>query len=307
MRIYIPHRNQCFLRKSVILDELQDEAHSVNFTDNEHNQVQIPTLPPFFEGADDVYEDNWSKNGVEQVFKDKYIPGVEGDHDEYNKVDEERERNQSRRMSNKRARSKCPHARSQGSAVQRPHTRSQQPITVLLAHKLNHSKSDKIEFVDINDSGNAITIKALLRDDWPLGEKAIRNEFDQLKAQGTWEHIDGSLVHKHPLGTKLVLKRKRDARTNEIEKYKARLTKTTSPVIVYATFLFLIAHATRHGRKLKTMEFAGAFLFPFLQEEIYMKLPQFYDAEPGTLLKLRKSLWDSSKRHVNGIWHSRKH
>ena len=101
----------------------------------------------------------------------------------------------------------------------------------------------------------------------PLGEKAIRKEFDQLKARGTWEHIDGSLVHKHPLGTKLVLKRKRDARTNEIEKYKARLTKTTSPVIVYATFLFLIAHATRHGRKLKTMDFAGAFLFPFLQEE----------------------------------------
>ena len=342
MRIYIPHRNQIFLRKSVILDEtlshtearwqrLQDGAHYVNFTENEHNQVQIPTLPPFFEGADDVYEDNWSKNGAERVFKDKSTQGVDEDHDEYNEVDEERERNRSRRSSKKR--SMRPHTRSQGSAVQRPHTRSQGHITVLLAHKLNHSKGDKIEFVDISDSGNVMTVnvdymwvakatqhedfeisqkmfdnptvaEALLRDDWPLWKKAIRKEFDQLKARGTWEHIDGSLVHKRPLGTKLVLKIKRDARTNEIEKYKARLTvqgfrqikgydytKTTSPVTVYATFLFLIAHATQHGRKLKTMDFAGAFLFPFLQEEIYMKLPQFYDAEPGTLLKLRKSLY----------------
>jgi hypothetical protein len=322
MRIYIPHRNQIFLRKSVILDEtlshsearwqrLQDGAHYINFVENKTNQVQIPTLPPFFEGADGVYEDNWSKNGTERVFKDKSTPEKEVDHDNYNEINEEREANR----------------------FQRPHTRSQGPVTVLSAHKLNHSKRDKLEYVDTSDSGNAITVnvdymwvskatqhqdfkvtmkmfdnptvaEAQLRDDWPLWEKAIQKEFDQLKARGTWEHVDGSLVHKRPLGTKLVLKIKRDARTNEIEKYKARLTvqgfrqiqgydytKTTSPVTVYATFLFTIAHATRHGRKLKTMDFAGAFLFPYLQEEIYMKLPQFYEAESGTLLKLRKSLY----------------
>ncbi len=84
-----------------------------------------------------------------------------------------------------------------------------------MAHKLNHSKGDKIEFVDISDSGNVMTVnvdymwaakatqhedfeisqkmfdnptvaEALLRDDWPLWKKAIRKEFDQLKARGTW-------------------------------------------------------------------------------------------------------------------------
>ena len=70
-------------------------------------------------------------------------------------------------------------------------------------------------------------------------------------------------------------------------------SKTTSPVMVYATFLFMMAHALKHGRKLKTMDFAGAFLFPYLKEEIYMKIPQFYEADKkfdnNVMLLLKKS------------------
>eukprot|EP00944_MAST-04C_sp_MAST-4C-sp1_P011278 g11278.t1 len=334
MRLYIPHRNQIFVRKSVILDEtlshsetrlsrLRNGAHYVNFTQNEHNKVVIPSLPPFFDGVDNLYESNWSKNGETRVYKPTTT--IVADEEPYTEINEERKEHIARQRANANLKQK----------FERPHTRSQGPVKniVLLAHKINHTKRDKIEFVEMDTHETTVTLRvdylwaakatqhkdfkiklkqfdnptiaeAMLRKDWPLWEKAIQKEFEQLKARGTWEHVDGSLVKKRPLGTKLVLKIKRDARTNEIEKYKARLTvqgfrqvqgydytKTTSPVTVYATFLFLIAHATCHGRKLKTMDFAGAFLFPYLSEEIYMKLPQFYKAKKGTILKLKKSLY----------------
>ena len=53
---------------------------------------------------------------------------------------------------------------------------------------------------------NPTTAEAMLRDDWPLWLAAIKAEFDQLKKRGTWVEVDGRLVNKRPLGTKMVFK-----------------------------------------------------------------------------------------------------
>jgi len=333
MRIYIPHRNQIFLRKSVILDEtlshtearwkrLREGAHYVNFEEAPNRKCIIPTLPPFFEGVDVDYDQNWSKIGDNRLYKPASTTVAPVEDEEHQEINDEREA--ARRLHAER--------------FERPHTRSQGPVVeVLMALDLNSSKSKsaKMKVVDVDHDvatiyvdymwacqatqgkdfkitmkqfDNPTTAEAMLRDDWPLWLSAIKAEFDQLKKRGTWVEVDGRLVSKRPLGTKMVLKVKRDPRTSAIIKRKARLTvqgfrqiqgydytKTTSPVTVYATFLFMIAHALKHGRKLKTMDFAGAFLFPYLKEEIYMKIPQFYEADKkfdsNVMLLLKKSLY----------------
>ena len=220
------------------------------------------------------------------------------------------------------------------------HLRSAGPIkevvTLSTRFKTNAKYDEKIKLVDVNCNvatveveynwvasatqhkqyemsmkqfDNPTLAEARLRDDWPLWKKAIEKEFKQLEERGTWKEVNSKDVVKRPLGTKLVLKIKRDARTNEIEKYKARLTVkgyrqvkgydyqlTTSPVTVYATFLFLMAHAVRHNRLLMTMDFAGAFLYAYLNEDIYITLPELYKLKKEQhgkkkLLKLLKTLY----------------
>lgn len=320
MRIYIPHMNQIYIRRSVILDEslshtekrlqhLRNGGHYVEM-ENENTKVLIPTLPPSFAGGDD----EWAKQGSTLVYNNGETSAIDEKPSIKPKIQ--------RRM----------HLRSDGPI---------QKTVTLIAFKKNAKISEKMKLINVHHNTAEIHVdynwiakasqhkdykvtlkqfdnpslaEAMLREDWPLWQNAIQKEFNQLKARGTWEHVDGNTVNKRPLGTKLVLKIKRDARTNEIEKYKARLTvqgfrqvqghdytKTTSPVTVYATFLFLIAHAIRHGRKLKTMDFAGAFLYAHLHEEIYIKPPELYKAKNDVLLRLRKSLY--GLKQASREWH----
>ncbi len=321
MRIYVPHMNQIYIRRSAILDEslshdesrlkkLRNGAHYVNIQ-NEFTKVLMPTKPPSFEGG----ADEWSKQG------DSYT---------YNK-DDFTEINDTTSTKTKPLRKM--HLRSDGPV--------KEVVTLQLRFKKNAKRSEKIKVISVNNLiavmevdynwilkatqhdqykltmkqfDNPTIAEAKLRADWPLWRDAIEKEFKQLKQRGTWKEVDANQVEKRPLGTKLVLKIKRDARTNEIEKYKARLTvkgyrqvqgydyqKTSSPVTVYATFLFLLAHAVKHERKLKTMDFAGAFLYPYLDEDIYITIPEFYECKPDTLLKLRKSLY--GLKQASREWH----
>jgi hypothetical protein len=141
------------------------------------------------------------------------------------------------------------------------------------------------------------------RDDWPLWEAAIQKELDQLEARGTWRMLKpGEVPLNRPLGTKLVLKIKR-LPDGSIDKYKARLTvqgflqrygidytKTRSPVTQLATIKMLIAQALRKGRKCKLVDFAGAFLYPLLKEDLYLRAPELL-GKGDVILKLVKSLY----------------
>jgi hypothetical protein len=141
------------------------------------------------------------------------------------------------------------------------------------------------------------------RDDWPQWLAAIKREIDQLEARGTWRELDqGEDPGRRPLGTKLVLKIKRHP-DGSIDKYKARLTvqgflqrygvdymDTTSPVTHTSTVKFLKAHALQMGRKTKGFDFAGAFLYPTLRDDIYMRAPELL-GKGKIVLKLLKSLY----------------
>ena len=157
--------------------------------------------------------------------------------------------------------------------------------------------------VKLSEWDNPFLQWARRRDDWPLWEEAIRKELEQLEARGTWRQLyDGEVPKNRPLGTKLVLKIKR-LPDGSIDKYKARLTvqgflqrygidytKTRSPVTQLATIKMLIAQALRKGRKCKLVDFAGAFLYPFLKEELYITAPNLL-GKGDVILKLIKSLY----------------
>ena len=141
------------------------------------------------------------------------------------------------------------------------------------------------------------------REDWPLWQEAIKKELDQLEARGTWRLLKpGEEPCNRPLGTKLVLKIKR-LPDGSIDKYKARLTvqgflqrygidytKTRSPVTQLATIKMLAATALREDRKCKLVDFAGAFLYPLLKEDLYIRAPKLLD-KGHVILKLVKSLY----------------
>lgn len=328
MRLYVPSVNKILIRKSVIVDETMSHSekrletltaggHYISLQENEHQQFLIPSLPPTFEGVGA----NWSNEDGIYIYQGGDLTPAPVSEEEIKREDEEEQNAEVEDL-------------QQGHQYQ---TRSKGPVpaVTLHAYKVNAKFDETIELVDVfaniatikvdhawaakmvNKKKIAITPKqfdnptlaqAMLRSDWPLWLKAIQKELDQLEKRGTWTEVDGKLISRKPLGTKLVLKIKRDARTGEVEKYKARMTvkgfaqikgldytKTTSPVTTYATFKFVCAHALKHGRKLKTIDFAGAFLYPLLKEEIYIQPPKHYEKKntkfESTLLRLRKSLY----------------
>ncbi len=65
---------------------------------------------------------------------------------------------------------------------------------------------------------------------------------------------------------------------------------TTSPVTHTSTVKFLKAHALQMGRKTKVFDFAGAFLYPTLKDDIYMRAPELL-GKGKIVLKLLKSLY----------------
>jgi len=181
--------------------------------------------------------------------------------------------------------------------------------------KMSHEVSDE-NIVDAVDSAfdNPSYAEAMCRHDKSSWVKAIKTEIDTLVAKGTWREVDASQVNIRPLGTKWVMKIKRDPTTGAIIKYKARLTAqgflqikglefndTSSPVAELASVKFLVAHALQHDRKLSLVDFAGAFLHAHLKEEIHIRPPKGYAPE-GKLWRLLKTIY--GLKQSSHEWHA---
>ena len=183
---------------------------------------------------------------------------------------------------------------------------------VLLMRRKKNKRRKKNDFRDkprtfsdnvkITDWDNPDLAWAKLRDDWPMWQDAIQKEVDQLEHRGTWREAKQDENPKRLLDTKLVLKIKRKEDLSII-KYKARLTArgflqrynldykdTHSPVTENTTFKLLLANSKRRNRRRMLIDFAGAFLYPLLKEEIYIKAPELYRGT-GKVLKLLKTLY----------------
>jgi len=142
--------------------------------------------------------------------------------------------------------------------------------------------------------------------DWPLWEKAIKEELDLLKNTGTWE-----LTERPPnvniVGSKWVFQAKKDANRNVI-RYKARLVAqgfsqvpgvdyfdTFAPVARLASIHSALAIAADLDMELHQIDIKGAYLNGELtsQERIYMRQAPGY-AEPGSpplVCRLKKTLY----------------
>jgi len=148
--------------------------------------------------------------------------------------------------------------------------------------------------------------EAKCRPDWPLWEKAIKEELATLKAAGTWR-LEEAPPRVNIIGSKWVLKAKKDA-TGNIVRYKACLVAqgfsqiggvdyddTYTLVAKLASTCAVIAMANRLGMEMHQIDIKGAYLNRKLNdnEVLYMHHPLGYKApDAGTrVLHLIKTLY----------------
>ena len=105
-------------------------------------------------------------------------------------------------------------------------------------------------------------------------------------------------------------------RIKEDGRYKARLVvrgcqqrfgidffDTYSPVVGADTLRVLLAHAVKNNLKINTFDVKNAFLHGFVDEEIYMSLPEGYGKHSGKICKLNKALY--GLRQASASWQKR--
>ncbi|XP_070677864.1 uncharacterized protein [Malus domestica] len=156
-----------------------------------------------------------------------------------------------------------------------------------------------VDITNIEEPKNYKT--ASVKVEW---QRAMQDEFDALKAQGTWCLVPPP-VDKSIVGNKWVYKIKKNL-DGSISRYKARLvaqgysqeqgldySETFSPVVRHTTVRMILALAVQFGWSLRQLDIKNAFLHGELEEEVYMQQPQgFVDSQhPNYICRLIKSLY----------------
>jgi Reverse transcriptase (RNA-dependent DNA polymerase) len=133
--------------------------------------------------------------------------------------------------------------------------------------------------------------EAKCRPDWPLWEKAIKEELATLKAAGTWR-LEEALPGANIIGSKWVFKAKKDVAGN-IARYKARLVTqgfsqisgidyndTYAPVARLASLHAIIMMANCLCLELHQVDIKGVYLNGVLNDNkvLYMQHPPGYKA-----------------------------
>jgi transposase InsO family protein len=130
---------------------------------------------------------------------------------------------------------------------------------------------------------------------------AINAEMSALERNRTWEVVNKPADRK-VIGSKWVFKIKYDASGN-VEKYKARLVakgfsqiegldydELFAPVVRFDSLRLLLAVAAKNRWIPAQMDVTAAFLYPELQDDLYMQLPEGYRQE-GKVAKLKKCIY----------------
>ncbi|KAM2874298.1 hypothetical protein COP2_017588 [Malus domestica] len=135
-------------------------------------------------------------------------------------------------------------------------------------------------------------------------QKAMQEEFDALKAQGTWKLVPPP-SNQSVIGSKWVYKVKKNP-DGSVSRFKARLvaqgftqehgidySETFSPVVRHTTVRIILALAAQFSWPLRQLDIKNAFLHGDLEEEVYMTQPQgFVDPQqPDHVCRLVKSLY----------------
>jgi hypothetical protein len=175
---------------------------------------------------------------------------------------------------------------------------------------INYSHCNAIANID----GDPSTIdEALKRPDGDLWQKAINDELQSLKENGTWTLVDLP-PDKKPIQCKWVFKIKKDS-DGKVTKYKARLVakgftqvrgidfnETYSPVVRSSTLRLLFSLAVENGWSINQWDVTTAFLYGQLKEDIYMLQPRgaVVKGQEMKVCKLNRSLY--GLRQASNAW-----
>ena len=143
---------------------------------------------------------------------------------------------------------------------------------------------------------------ALSREDRESWRKACNEELETLKKFGVYEEVPRPHDRKI-VGSKWVFRMKMGP-DGQIERYKARLVaqgfsqvegidynETFAPVTKFNSIRLLLALSARFDWEIHQMDVKSAFLNGELDEEIYMRPPPGYKTTPGTVWRLKKTLY----------------
>ena len=163
--------------------------------------------------------------------------------------------------------------------------------TILHALKDSKDLEEPSNFTEANQSEQ--------QEEW---QQAINSELLSIWSNNVW-HKEDLPEGVKPLTTKWVFKIKRGEH-GQILKFKARLCvrgfeqeqgidfeEVFSPVMRHNSLRTLLSLAAVHDYEIKQMDVATAFLHGELQEDVYIWAPEGTGFEPGTALKLDKSIY----------------
>ncbi|KAG1670528.1 hypothetical protein FOA52_015393 [Chlamydomonas sp. UWO 241] len=169
-----------------------------------------------------------------------------------------------------------------------------------------------VSFIAKNDPDPISLKEAQSREDWPLWEEAIHEEYASLVEKLTWNKA------RIPSGQRLlpvkwVFKRKYDKHGN-LERYKARLVvqgfrqipgidfaEVFAPVSKYTTLRCLIAFAADHDLEIHQIDVCNAFLNGRLKENIWIEQPPlFHDGDSSMGCHLLMALY--GLRQAPKVW-----
>ena len=147
-------------------------------------------------------------------------------------------------------------------------------------------------------------LEAQAAPDWPMWERAIAVEMENLRAHGTYELVERP-PGAHVIGCTLVFHRKRDAQ-GAVTQCKVRVVaqgfaqvpglefdRTFAPVAKPSSLKLMMTLAARHGWPMIQLDVKSAYLNGELDEVIFMRQPPG-TAAPGEehlVCRLKKSLY----------------
>jgi len=134
-------------------------------------------------------------------------------------------------------------------------------------------------------------------------EEAIATQFKTLTELGTYQVVEYNDIPKNAelFPSKMHLRVKRDALSNEYLKHKARLVvlnnkskstiaETFSPTVSHKSIALISALAVALGLLMVGYDIYGAFLVPTINREVYISLPKQLSIKP-VYWKLKKCLY----------------
>ena len=136
--------------------------------------------------------------------------------------------------------------------------------------------------------------QAMKQPDWPQFRQAMQQEMDNQMEDGNYSIIRRSEV---PPGNKILksvwaMKRKRDLRTGEVKKWKARLNidgsmmikgdhydQTYAPVAAWSSIRLMLAMAATFNWHTVQLDYVQAYSQAPVERELYMEIPLGYNIE----------------------------